>query len=158
VVVQPVDEFNQPAKAEYGGAIRVPPTEDEVDLLFGQWRAALPGARKFLPAARDYLAASLWRRVGLRITETVMLDIRDWRPDLGEHGKLHVRFGKGSVGRGPKTRLVPAINAVDELLGWWLTTCVTSSATIGTIWMRRCCPANVATGTPRGVAAREMTR
>ena len=49
-----------------------------------------------------------------------MLDIRDWRRDLGEHGKLHVRFGKGSRGRGPKTRLVPAINAVDELLDWWL--------------------------------------
>ena len=27
-----------------------------------------------------------------------MLDIKDWRPDLGEHGKLHVRFGKGSRG------------------------------------------------------------
>ena len=27
-------------------------------------------ARKYLPAARDYLAASLWRRVGLRIKET----------------------------------------------------------------------------------------
>jgi site-specific recombinase XerD len=50
-----------------------------------------------------------------------MLDIRDWRPDLGEHGKLHVRFGKGSRGRGPKTRLVPAIDSVDSLLGWWLT-------------------------------------
>jgi site-specific recombinase XerD len=121
VLVQPVDEFNRPAKADYGGAIRVPPAEDEVDVLFGRWREALPAARKFLPAARDYLAASLWRRVGLRITETVMLDIRDWRPDLGEHGKLHVRFGKGSMGRGPKPRLVPAINAVDELLTWWLT-------------------------------------
>jgi site-specific recombinase XerD len=32
-----------------------------------------------------------------------------------------VRFGKGSRGRGPKTRLVPAINSIDELLGWWLT-------------------------------------
>jgi site-specific recombinase XerD len=121
VVVQPVDEFNRPAKANYGGSIRVPPTEDEIDLLFSKWRDALPGARKFLPAARDYLAASLWRRIGLRINETVMLDVRDWRPDLGEHGKLHVRFGKGSMGRGPKTRLVPAINAVDDLLTWWLT-------------------------------------
>ena len=36
-----------------------------------------------------------------------MLDIRDWRPDLGELGKLHVRFGKGSHGRGPKSRMVP---------------------------------------------------
>ena len=53
-------------------------------------------------------------------TRRVMLDIRDWRPDLGEHGKLHVRFGKGSRGRGPKPRLVPAINSVDALLDWWL--------------------------------------
>ena len=29
-----------------------------------------------------------------------MLDIRDWRRDLGEFGKIHVRFGKGSRGRG----------------------------------------------------------
>jgi hypothetical protein len=33
---------------------------------------------------------------------------------------LHVRYGKGSRGRGPKTRLVPAINEVDALLEWWL--------------------------------------
>jgi hypothetical protein len=31
-----------------------------------------------------------------------------------------VRFGKGSRGPGPKTRLVPAINQVDELLDWWM--------------------------------------
>lgn len=120
VVTQPIDEFNRPAKAHYGVG-RVPPADAEVEALFGQWRAALPGARKYLPAARDYFAASLWRRTGLRIQETVMLDIRDWRPDLGPHGKLHVRFGKGSAGRGPKTRLVPGINAVDELVDWWLT-------------------------------------
>ena len=80
----------------------------------------LPEARKYLPAARDYFAASLWRRLGLRIGETVMLDVRDWRPDLGSHGKLHVRFGKGSRGRGPKVRLVPAINSADVLIDWWL--------------------------------------
>ncbi len=119
VVVQPIDEFNRPAKADYGES-RVPPPEDEVDALFAAWRDALPEARKYLPAARDYLAASLWRRAGLRINETVMRDLRDWRTDLGEHGKLHVRFGKGSNGRGPKTRLVPAINSVDVLLEWWL--------------------------------------
>jgi site-specific recombinase XerD len=120
VVVQPIDEFNRPPKAGYG-APRVPPSTEEVEVLFTEWRESLPEARKFLPAARDYLAASLWRRAGLRISETVMLDIRDWRPDLGPSGKLHVRFGKGSRGRGPKTRLVPAINQVDALLEWWLT-------------------------------------
>jgi site-specific recombinase XerD len=121
VLVQPIDEFNRPVRADYAGAVRVPPAESEIDALFAAWRQSLPGVRKFLPAARDYLAASLWRRAGLRITETLMLDIRDWRTDLGEHGKLHVRFGKGSMGRGPKTRLVPAINAVDDLLTWWMT-------------------------------------
>lgn len=120
VVGQPIDEHNRPAKADYGAG-RVPPAEDEVNVLFAAWGPWVMEARKFLPAARDYLAASLWRRAGLRITETVMLDIRDWRPDLGDRGKLHVRYGKGSRGRGPKTRLVPAINSVDELLQWWLT-------------------------------------
>ncbi len=119
VVVQPIDEFNRPAKADYGSP-RVPPSSEEVDVLFNAWRVSLPDARKYLPAARDYMAASLWRRAGLRISESVGLDIRDWRPDLGEHGKLHVRFGKGSHGRGPKARLVPGIDAVDELLEWWL--------------------------------------
>lgn len=119
VVTQPIDEHNRPAKADYGVA-RVPPPDAEVESLFGAWRDALGCARKFLPAARDYLAASLWRRVGLRIRETYMLDIRDWRRDLGEYGKVHVRFGKGSRGRGPKTRLVPAINEVAELLDWWM--------------------------------------
>jgi site-specific recombinase XerD len=119
-VDQPIDEFNRPAKADYGAG-RVPPPNEDVEILFAGWRESLPTARKYLPAARDYLAASLWRRVGLRINETSMPDIRDWRPDLGPVGKLHVRFGKGSAGRGPKTRLVPGINAVDELLTWWLT-------------------------------------
>lgn len=120
VVIQPIDEFNRPAKSDYGVG-RVPPPQEDVEVLFMRWREALPDARKYLPAARDYLAASLWRRVGLRINETAMLDIRDWRPDLGDLGKLHVRFGKGSNGRGPKTRLVPGIDAVGDLLDWWLT-------------------------------------
>lgn len=120
VVQQVIDEFNRPACAGWHSP-RVPPCDAEVEALFTQWREWLPHARKFLPAARDYLATSLWRRVGLRIQETYMLDIRDWHRDLGEFGKLHVRYGKGSRGRGPKARFVPAIDQVGELLDWWLT-------------------------------------
>lgn len=119
VIGQPIDEFNR----QSGNAlsrVRVPPSDAEVDVLFTRWRGAVGEARKYLPAARDYFAASLWRRLGLRIGESVKLDIRDWRPDLGEFGKLHVRFGKGSRGRGPKQRLVPAINGADRLIDWWL--------------------------------------
>lgn len=120
VAAQPIDEFNRPAST-WTRAVRVPPSDEEIDRLFAAWADALPDQRKYLTAARDYMAASLWRQAGLRLNETVRLDLRDWRPDLGEHGKLHVRFGKGSRGRGPKTRLVPAINGVSELLTWWLT-------------------------------------
>lgn len=119
VVEQPIDEFNRQSGNTLG-KVRVPPSDAEVEVLFAAWRASVPEARKYLPAARDYFAASLWRRLGLRINETVMLDIRDWRPDLGEFGKLHVRHGKGSSGRGPKARLVPAINGADQLIDWWL--------------------------------------
>lgn len=78
----------------------MPPGDEDVETLFSMWRQDLPQARKFLIAARDYVAASLWRRAGLRIRESYMLDIRDWRRDLGAYGNVHVRFGKGSRGRG----------------------------------------------------------
>lgn len=121
VVVQPIDEFNKPRSVRAATATRIPPRVDEVRGLFDAWRGSLPEARKYLPAARDYLAASLWRRIGLRINETVMLDVGDWHPELGERGKVHVRHGKGSRGRGAKVRIVPAIDEVDALLEWWLT-------------------------------------
>jgi site-specific recombinase XerD len=119
VVEQPIDEFNRQSGASLG-KVRVPPSDADVEELFARWRGSVTEARKYLPAARDYFAASLWRRLGLRINETVMLDVRDWRPDLGPFGKLHVRHGKGSKGRGPKARLVPAINGADKLIDWWL--------------------------------------
>lgn len=119
VVEQPIDEFNRQSGASLA-KVRVPPADAEIDKLFVRWRHSVTEARKYLPAARDYFGASLWRRLGLRINETRMLDIRDWRPDLGEFGKLHVRHGKGSRGRGPRARLVPAINGADRLIDWWL--------------------------------------
>jgi integrase/recombinase XerC len=119
VVEQPIDEYNRP-KSPQNAAVRVPPAEPEVEALFTAWGQSLTEARKYLPAARVYFAASLWRRLGLRISESVKLDIRDWRPDLGSRGKLQVRFGKGSRGRGHKPRMVPAINDADRLIDWWL--------------------------------------
>jgi site-specific recombinase XerD len=120
-LVQPVDEFNQPrllARAH----VRIPPSAEEVDALFIAWRSGLPGERgsSFLTGARDYVAASLWRRVGLRINETVRLQVGDWYPRVGAFGVLHIRWGKGARGSGPRQRLVPAINGVDRLLAWWM--------------------------------------
>ncbi|MFD3344399.1 tyrosine-type recombinase/integrase [Streptomyces anthocyanicus] len=121
-VVQPVDEFNRPRRLARVG-VRVPPSEGEVELLFSSWRLSLPGVRGrgFLVAARDYVAASLWRRLGLRINESVHLRVGDWYPRAGSCGMLHVRCGKGAGGgSGPRQRLVPAIDGVDRLLAWWM--------------------------------------
>ncbi|MFG3552494.1 tyrosine-type recombinase/integrase [Streptomyces sp. NPDC047725] len=120
-VVQPVDEFNRPRRLARVG-VRIPPSAREVEVLFSAWRSSLPGVRGrgFLAGARDYVAASLWRRVGLRINETVGLRVGDWYPHVGSCGVLHVRWGKGAKGSGPRQRLVPAIDGVDRLLGWWM--------------------------------------
>ena len=119
-VVQPIDEFNRPVNIERSESAQShhEPTRSRRSLADGRTLWSML-ASSFPPRGTD-LAASLWRRVGLRIRETVMLDVGDWHPELGEHGKLHVRFGKGSKGRGAKTRLVPAINSVGPLIEWWL--------------------------------------
>lgn len=41
--------------------------------------------------------------------------------DLGEKGKIHVRYAKGSKGNGYKERLVPMLMGLDELMQWYLT-------------------------------------
>jgi integrase/recombinase XerC len=118
LVEQPIDEFNRESGASLG-KVRVPPADEEVDALFTARRESVTHARKYLPAARDYFAASLWRRVGLRINEVVKLDIRDcdriWAATASS--------GSGSA-RAPRAvqqpRLVPAINGVDQLMDWWL--------------------------------------
>lgn len=68
--------------------VRLPPSAGEAGTLFGAWRASLPRTpgRGFLVAARDYVAASLWRRVGLRINETVRLEVGDWYPQWERTG------------------------------------------------------------------------
>lgn len=50
VVQQPIDEFNRQSGNSMG-KVRVPPSDAEVDGLFTAWRAAVPEARKYLPAA-----------------------------------------------------------------------------------------------------------
>ena len=119
VVECPIDEMNRPANGP-SAAIRIPPSDTEVDLLFSGWREDLRECRKFAPMARSYAAAQLMARIGLRINECRLLDLDDIKWHLGRYGKLHVRHGKGSRGRGPKQRLVPLINGADRTLRWYV--------------------------------------
>jgi site-specific recombinase XerD len=119
LVVCPVDEMNRPRG---GGTlnIRIPPTDQEIARLFEGWKQDLATAPAYLTAARDYLAARLWAGVGLRIGESVRLDLDDFKWELGPYGKMHVRFGKGARRRGAKQRLVPLINGTSDQAVWYI--------------------------------------
>lgn len=115
----PVDDMNRP-RSGWALNIRIPPTDAEVARLFDGWRDYLGDCRKYLPNARNYAAARMWSSIGLRIGETVRLDLADIKWELGTFGKVHVRFGKGSRRRGPKQRMVPLINGVREQVVWYV--------------------------------------
>ncbi|MGC5322358.1 tyrosine-type recombinase/integrase [Micromonospora arida] len=115
----PLDEMNKP-RGRKEMALRIPPGEREIEALFRGWRDDLVTCRKFGPTARSYAASRLMGMLGLRVNEVRMLDVADLRWDLGRFGKLHVRFGKGSQGSGPRERVVPLINGADRLLRWYV--------------------------------------
>ncbi len=98
----------------------VPPPTEVLERFWSGLKAALNTARKFAPLARDYALFKVLELAGLRINEAVMLEVKDCRFDLGEQGKLHVRFGKGSKGSGHKARWVPMLDGLDQLLRWYL--------------------------------------
>lgn len=117
----PLDELNRP-RGSQDTLIRIPPPEAVLDGLFAAWRDDLAHTRKYNTEARDYVACRLMAKVGLRINETRKLDLDDIKdaPELGRLPKLHVRYGKGAYGSGPKARIVPLINSADSLLEWYV--------------------------------------
>jgi integrase len=119
VALCPLDEINRP-RGRKDARLRIPPTEAELAALFAGWGEELGSCRKFAPAARSYTAARLMADTGLRANETCRLDLADVRWELGHFGKLHVRFGKGSYGSGPRERMVPLLGSAAPLLRWYI--------------------------------------
>jgi site-specific recombinase XerD len=119
IVECPIDEMNKP-RGRKQAALRIPPTEVEIEALFIGWRQELVSCRKFAPTARNYVAAKLMSQVGLRVNEACHLDLADVKWELGRFGKLHVRVGKGVRGSGPRERMVPLINGADATLRWFI--------------------------------------
>jgi integrase/recombinase XerD len=119
VVACPVDEVNRPRGGQ-DAALRIPPSEAQVGMLFAGWRGELAECRKFAPAARNYAAARLMAETGLRVNEACQLDLGDVKWDLGRFGKIHVRMGKGARGSGPRERMVPLINNARATLEWFV--------------------------------------
>ena len=80
VVECPADEVNRP-RGSQDAALRIPPSQAQVRMLFAGWRGELAECRKFAPAARNYAAAKLME---LRQTEPL------WVFDQHYGGVRHV--------------------------------------------------------------------
>ena len=108
-------------------------TFDELETLFGAAterveRLRRTGKKGWLPAWRDLVMLGTAYAFGLRRQELVGLDLTDLRtspakPEWGQYGALHVRFGKSSAG-GPTRRrtvlAVPEFSTHIEALRQWV--------------------------------------
>ena len=67
-------------------------------------------ARKYAPAGRDYAIFRTLYHAGLRAEEASSSISQDPHFSRGPFGKMHVRFGKGARGSGPRPRWVPMLD------------------------------------------------
>ena len=121
VLEDPVDEFN--AARHVGNdspSTRPPPTPERMDAFFEFLRGRIATARKYGPAGRDYALFRTLYHGGLRSDEAASLELADLHFGRGPFGKIHVRFGKGARGSGPRPRWVPMLDQVDLILRWYL--------------------------------------
>ena len=117
----PLDEFNAARHVgDDSPAVEAPPTPERVAAFFEFLKGRIATARKYAPAARDYALFRTLYHAGLRSEEVVMLDRSDVHFGRGLFGKLHVRFGKGAKGSGPRPRWVPMLDGLDLVLRWYL--------------------------------------
>lgn len=117
-----IDKFNRHMhrRDDVDSAV-LPPEPELLERFWDGLKNEMLNARKFATIARDYMIFRTMEKAGLRSFECIMLDVKDIRFDLGEKGKIHVRYAKGSKGNGYKERLVPMLMGLDELMQWYLT-------------------------------------
>lgn len=121
VLSDPVDEFN--ASRHVGNdspSTRPPPTPARMGEFFEFLRDRVATSRKYGPAGRDYAMFRTLYHCGLRADEAASLELCDLHFDRGPFGKIHVRFGKGTRGSGPRPRWVPMLDHLDLVLRWFV--------------------------------------
>jgi site-specific recombinase XerD len=117
----PLDEFNAARHVgDDSPSVDAPPTPERVAAFFDFLKTRIASSCRYGPAARDYALFRVLYHAGLRSEEVVMLDRSDVHFGRGPFGKLHVRFGKGAKGSGPRPRWVPMLDGLDLVLRWYL--------------------------------------
>ncbi|MFJ9847596.1 tyrosine-type recombinase/integrase [Kitasatospora sp. NPDC101155] len=117
-VESPVDPFNRPHhRGDFG--LRIPPSQRAMREFFAAWRQALPQARKWRVAARDYVMAKLAYISGVRASELCGVRIGDVHWELGQWGRFVVQ-GKGARGSGPREREAYLFEEGRALLWWYV--------------------------------------
>lgn len=99
--------------------MRIPPSKRATTEFFASWREALPGARKYPVAVRDYCMAKIAYISGVRATELCTVRIGDIHWELGQWGRFVVQ-GKGARGSGPREREAYLFAEGRELLWWYI--------------------------------------
>jgi len=120
VLVDPVDEFN--ASRHVGNdspSSKAPPTPERMEEFFAFLRDRIATSRKFGTAGRDYALFRTLYHAGVRADEAASLELADLHFERGPFGKIHVRFGKGTRGSGPRPRWVPMLDQLDLILRWF---------------------------------------
>ncbi len=120
-LIDPVDEFN--ASRHVGNdspSTKAPPSPERMEEFFAFLRDRIATARKFGPAGRDYALFRTLYHAGLRADEAACLELADLHFGRGPFGKIHVRFGKGTRGSGPRPRWVPMLDQLDLVLRWFV--------------------------------------
>lgn len=94
------------------------PSKETLRNFFKTLRNSAFISGKPLVINRDYAMFRLMYHTGLRLSELMMLDIRDIS---FERGTIHVRYGKGSNGSGKRERWVPSsLYSLEEVLSIYL--------------------------------------
>ncbi|MCY8518545.1 tyrosine-type recombinase/integrase [Bacillus atrophaeus] len=104
-LIQPVDKWFVQKHVTDDIAVETSiPSKDNMRSFFKTLRNSAFTSVKPLVINRDYAMFRLMYHTGLRLSELMMLDVRDIS---FERGTIHVRYGKGSNGSGKKERWVP---------------------------------------------------
>jgi integrase len=117
-VQSPVDAFNRPVhRGDFG--LRIPPSARATADFFASWREALPRARKYPVACRNYVMSKLTYISGVRAAEICGVQLGDLHWENGQWGRFLVH-GKGAGGSGPRDREAYLFQEGRELLWWYV--------------------------------------